>query len=175
MFTTLQKISSIVFAVVLASGSVWAESAASVEGMVKDSKGQPVTGAEIRVVANNAKVLSTLKTDAKGHYASQPLPAGVYKVDLLINSKPQASIGNVQVKATGLTQANFDLRLAKATASKKKRVWVLETGSNIGHWEEVDENGNVSGGGASNLSKTDSSYLRRMQDRTSGAMPQNGR
>jgi hypothetical protein len=164
MFTTLRKITFVLFASLVSAASFAAESAGSLEGIVKDANGQPVKGAEIRISGKGEKIVATTKTDAKGHYSSQSLAVGVYKVDLLMNSKLQASIANVQTKSGRSTQANFDLKLTKAEPAKKRK-WVVETGSSLGHWEEVDENGNViNRAGARNIIKGDASALQKMQD-----------
>ena len=58
---------SVLLGLVLISGSAWAAISA-IEGTVKDPKGQPVKGADIRIEAKDgSKLLKTVKTDASGH------------------------------------------------------------------------------------------------------------
>src|SRR4029434_3797381 len=96
----------------LCIASAWA-GPASIQGIVKDSKGQPIKGADVRVESRDGKQLfNTVKTDAKGHYISQGLKPGVYRVSLVVNGAVRSSIMNTSTKADGSTQLNFDLKQA---------------------------------------------------------------
>src|ERR1044071_4598965 len=104
---------------------------ASIQGVVKDAKGQPVKGADVRVESKDGKQLfNTVKTDAKGHYVSQGLQPGVYRVSLVVNGAVKAAISNTNANANKATQLNFDLQPVKAgqaSAGQKKgthKVWV---------------------------------------------------
>src|SRR5947208_2934481 len=89
---------SALLGLVLISGSAWAAISA-IEGTVKDPKGQPVKGADIRIEAKDgSKLLKTVKTDASGHYTSDTLPVGMYRVTLIVNSAIKASINNTKTK-----------------------------------------------------------------------------
>ena len=45
------------------------------EGIVKDAKGHPIEGADIRIeTKNGGKLLTTVKTDVNGRYISDVLP-----------------------------------------------------------------------------------------------------
>src|SRR4029453_2155703 len=82
----------------LCIASAWAEPA-SIQGIVKDSKGQPIKGADVRVESRDGKQLfNTVKTDAKGHYISQGLKPGVYRVALVVNGAAKAAIMNTRPK-----------------------------------------------------------------------------
>src|ERR1700757_2364077 len=127
-------------------GSAWA-GPSSIQGIVKDAKGQPIKGADVRVESRDGKQLfTTVKTDAKGHYISQGLQPGVYRVSLVVNGAVKASIMNTSTKSDQATQLNFDLKPAAASqesAGKKQEkhmVWVpADTGSHIGgRWVEVE-------------------------------------
>src|SRR5881275_1220968 len=114
----------------LCVSSAWA-GPASIQGVVKDAKGQPIRGADVRVESKDGKqLLNTVKTDAKGRYISQGLQPGVYRVSLLVNGAVKGSISNTKTKADQSTQLNFDLKpvsasQASATTKKGKHmVWV---------------------------------------------------
>src|ERR1041385_5051580 len=99
----------------LCAVAAWA-GPASIQGVVKDAKGQPIKGADIRVESRDGKQLfNTVKTDAKGHYISQGLKPGVYRVSLVVNGGVKASIMNTSATANQATQLNFDLKPAVAS------------------------------------------------------------
>jgi len=128
--------------------SAWA-GPSSIQGIVKDQKGQPIKGADVRIESRDGKqVFGTVKTDPKGRYISQGLQPGVYRVTLLVNGAVKTSIMNTQTKTNQPTQLNFDFKSTSQAANiakgRKHMVWVPNrTGSHIGgNWVEVDDEGN---------------------------------
>src|SRR5205085_11879049 len=107
----------------LCVASAWA-APASIQGIVKDTKGQPIKGADVRVESQNGKQLfNTVKTDTHGRYISQGLQPGVYRVSLVVNGAVKAAIGNTKTKSDQITQLNFDLKpvaAGQATTEQKK-------------------------------------------------------
>ena len=166
----------------LSVASVWA-GPASIQGIVKDTKGQPVKGADVRVESRDGKQLfNTVKTDGKGHYVSQGLKPGVYRVSLVVNGAVKASIMNTNAKADQATQLNFDLKptaAAQTTAAQKKgkhMVWMPpSTGSHTGgRWVEVDEGG-AAGAGALKVQRGSAEAVRQQQlQGTVGGLPGQG-
>ena len=120
--------------------------ASTLQGEVKDSKGQPIVGAELRIQSND-RTIATARTDAKGHYASSTVPAGSYRVALFVNGVRKASIDNTRVRADNPTELNFALtgKVASNQPIKKGKHMVYvpaETGSHLpGRWVEVDDSG----------------------------------
>ena len=99
----------------LCAANAWA-GPASIQGIVKDAKGKPMKGADVRVESRDGKQLfNTVKTDAQGRYISQGLQPGVYRVSLVVNGAVKASISNTKAKADQATQLNFDLKPAAAS------------------------------------------------------------
>ena len=95
----------------LRTNKITADGPASLQGFVKDAKGEPIKGADVRVESRDGKqVFSTVKTDPKGRYISQGLQPGIYRVTLLVNGAVKASIINTQTKANQPTQLNFDFK-----------------------------------------------------------------
>jgi len=144
---------------------------ASIQGIVKDAKGQPIKGADVRIESRDGKqLLGTIKTDAKGRYISQGLQPGVYRVSLVVNGAIKTSITNTKTKSDQATQLNFNLKPVAASQasaagkSGKHMVWVpSNTGSHIGgSWVEVDESGNAGAGGL-NLKRGSAEALRQQQ------------
>jgi serine/threonine protein kinase len=133
----------------LRANKIVAERAASIQGFVKDAKGEPVKGSDIRIESRDGKqVLNTVKTDSKGRYISQGLQPGVYRVSLVVNGAVKASVTNQQARANQPTQLNFDFQknsqAGNAAKPRKHMVWVPNrTGSHLGGtWVEVDDKGN---------------------------------
>src|SRR5438105_4309829 len=137
----------------LRTNKTTADGPASFQGFVKDAKGEPIKGADVRVESRDGKqVFSTVKTDSKGRYISQGLQPGVYRVTLLVSGAVKASIRNTQTKANQPTQLNFELKppsqAGNIAKSRKRMVWVPgRTGTHIGgNWVEVDDAGKAHSG-----------------------------
>lgn len=133
--------------VVLSIATAWAGPSA-IQGVVKDTKGQAIKGADVRIESKDGRQkFNTVKTDAKGRYITDGLPVGVYRVTLAVNGAVKASITNTKTKENQTTQLNFDLKpvpAAQASAGQKKgkhMVWVpATTGSHVGgRWVEVPD------------------------------------
>jgi 5-hydroxyisourate hydrolase-like protein (transthyretin family) len=131
----------------LCIANAWA-GPASIQGVVKDAKGQPIKGADVRVESRDGKQLfNTVKTDAKGRYISQGLQPGVYRVSLVVNGATKASITNTKTKSDQATLLNFDLKPVAAgqTSTEQKKgkhmVWMPpSTGTHTGgRWVEVPD------------------------------------
>ena len=112
------------------------------EGVVKDATGRPIKGADVRIEAKNFSKI--LKTDASGHYVTDGLAAGTYKVTLVINGQVKALILDAKTRLDKPTQLNFDLSGKRASAKKHTRmVWIPYNIIGGGRWVEVDDNGNI--------------------------------
>jgi hypothetical protein len=133
----------------LRTNKIIADRPASLQGFVKDAKGEPIKGADVRVESRDGKqVFSTVKTDTLGRYISQGLQPGVYRVTLLVSGAVKASIMNTRTKANQPTQLNFDIKPTSqadnVAKSGKHIVWMPgRTGTHLGgNWVEVDDKGN---------------------------------
>jgi hypothetical protein len=173
MFTKSLQIGLIGF--VLSVATAWAGGSA-IQGVVKDAKGQAIKGADIRVESKEGKQhFNTVKTDAQGRYISNGLPAGVYRVTLVVNGAVKGSITNTKAKADQTTVLNFDLSpvpASKATAEQKKgkhMVWVpATTGSHVGgRWVEVPDG--ATDAGALNVQRANGEQLQRAAQSMGGA------
>ena len=117
------------------------------QGMVKDAKGHPIQGADIRIEATKTGgLLTTVKTNVNGRYSLEGLAAGKYRVTLFVDGAVKASINNTTLGPGELTQLNFELKQTRAsvTVTKGKHwVWIPAfTGSRLpGHWVEVVDGG----------------------------------
>ncbi|PYJ63598.1 MAG: hypothetical protein DMF42_05710 [Verrucomicrobia bacterium] len=160
---------------VLCVANAWA-GPSSIQGIVKDAKGQPIKGGDVRIESRDGKQLfNTVKTDGKGRYISEGLQPGVYRVTLIVNGAVKSSITNTKTKADEATQLNFDLRplpAAQVNAAEKKgkhMVWVpAGTGTHLGgHWEEVPDGAGQPG--TLNVKRANAEQLQR--DAQSMAQP----
>ena len=138
------------------------------EGIVKDARGHPIQGADIRIETKDAgRLLTTVKTDASGHYTLQGLPAGSYRVTLLVNGAVKTCINNTTVEPGESTQLNFDLTHMHGAATVKKGkhwVWISAfSGSRLpGRWIEVDDSGSWAGeASANNIVRVSGEELQR--------------
>ena len=153
--------------VVLCVASAWA-GPSSIQGIVKDAKGQPIKGSDVRIESKDGKqMFGTVKTDTKGRYISQGLQPGAYRVTLMVKGALKASITNTKTKSDQATQLNFDLRPAstsQASAGEKKgkhMVWMpAATGTHTGgRWVEVPDG--ASEPGALNVKRASGEELQR--------------
>jgi 5-hydroxyisourate hydrolase-like protein (transthyretin family) len=156
----------------LCAVAAWA-GPASIQGVVKDAKGQPIKGADVRVESKDGKKLfNTVKTDAKGRYVSQGLQPGVYRVSLAVNGSVKAAISNTTAQPDQATQLNFDLKpvaAGQATVPQKKgkhMVWMPPaTGSHTGgRWVEVSDDSTQAG--TLNVKRANADELHREQMQT---------
>jgi hypothetical protein len=127
------------------------------EGVVRDPAGHPVKGADVRIEATNGSSFSRIvKTDAIGHYTSDGLAVGIYKVTVVVNGVVKASVLNASTQSGKHTQLNFELT-PKTKFVKTHKVWIAaDTGTHIGggQWIDVDDNGNpVNNNGVSSVEK----------------------
>jgi hypothetical protein len=155
-----------------------ASAASSVlQGMVKDAKGHPIQGVDIRIEATNTgRLLTTVKTDGYGRYTLEGLVAGNYRVTLVVNGAVKASINNTTLKLGESTQLNFELKQTRAsvTVTKGKHwVWVPAfTGSRLpSRWVEVDDSAGwtAANATANNIVRISAEELQRtVQSRSQG-------
>jgi hypothetical protein len=151
----------------LCTANVWA-GPASIQGIVRDAKGKPIKGGDVRVESKDGKQLfNTVKTDTQGRYISRGLQPGVYRVSLVVNGAVKASITNTKTKPDQATQLNFDLKpvaAAQASTEQKKgkhMVWMPpSTGTHTGgRWVEVPDG--AAEPGALNVKRASAEELQR--------------
>jgi hypothetical protein len=128
----------------VSSGLVWA---GALQGTVRDSRGNPIKGAEIRIEGESGNLVKAIKSDAGGHYFSDGLAIGTdYRLTLVANGSVKASLLNVRAGAEKPAELSFYLRPANRSANKHM-VWIPDqpAGTHVGagHWAEIDENGRV--------------------------------
>lgn len=83
-----------------------------VHGKAVDTKGQPITGAEVNMKASDTGRKYTLKTDKKGEFFSLGIQPGTYTVTLMKGGQLLYSLNNVPVTLSapnGVNEIDFDL------------------------------------------------------------------
>jgi 5-hydroxyisourate hydrolase-like protein (transthyretin family) len=139
---TFIRVASLVFVSLCLVVAVNAQTNAALSGIVKDSKGQPVQGAEIRIQGSDANKIGKIHTNANGRYNYPALETGTYNVTLVVDGAVKASINNVRTKAGENQTLNFDMHKGglKPSGPGKHFAWrPAQTGSHLGTWVEVDD------------------------------------
>jgi len=97
------------------SGATFAQSTASLNGIVTDATGAAVPGAKV-VAANQATgIESTTQSDNAGAYLFPALPIGTYRVEVSASNFQTAVISNLKLDvATAVTQ-NIQLKIGEAS------------------------------------------------------------
>ena len=159
----------------ISAAAVWAAPVgpARIQGIVKDSKGQVVAGAEVHIQAKDGSGLQKIvRTDSDGQYGVSKLPVTDYEVVLFVNGQIKASINNAKAFPDKPTQLDFKLTGQYAANKTKKHTHMVyvpsETGSNLsGRWVEVDDNAGSSAAataGTGRVERVSASALRRLQN-----------
>lgn len=171
MFTS-RSIAIVLFGLLSLAAPTWADTAAF-QGVVKGQDGNPISGAEVTLQGTSDKKATMTKTDKQGRFAFQNLSLGEYSLSATANGMATAKVEHIKTKASGPVAVDFALKpgTAKGTAAvKKRRVWVQETGSNMGRWEEVDETGEVSAQ-SKNTKRFGRDQMGNMQSKGIGLQP----
>ena len=147
-----------------------AQGNAGLSGIVKDPKGQPLQGAEIRIEGSDPSKIGKVYTKTNGRYSYPALEEGTYSVTLLVNGATKASIRNVRTKSGENQTLNFELRSGKGArpvANGKHYVWVPhQTGTHLGEWMEVENDGKpMPTGMADRLNNQGNALVRQIQSK----------
>ena len=157
----------------LSAVAAWASTAtgpARIQGIVQDSKKNPVAGAEVHITAKDGSGLEKIaRTDADGQYGVSGLPITDYEVVLIVNRQVKASLTNQHVFGNKPTQCDFKLTGVYVANVGKKHTHMVyvpaETGSNLsGHWVEVDDVSGAGTAGTDNVRHLSGAAVRQMQN-----------
>ena len=121
MHKVIKTLAVLGFAIVAVNS--WAGT--SIEGIVKDASGKPVSGADVKIWPRAGTWTKFVKTDANGHYSYDGVaPGTIYVVTLIVHSKIEWSYSRVMAKYGSPTQVNFDLKKTTITAqgAQEKRL-----------------------------------------------------
>ena len=94
----------------------------SIQGAMIDEDGKLIRGAVIRVKRLDAKAkILSVKTNNRGMYVFESLPAGLYEVTAYLDGYPQ-SRARVRTRNKGWAKVDFDLRRNDAESSDVDRM-----------------------------------------------------
>ncbi len=146
---------------------------ARIQGVVKDSKGQNVAGAEVHIQAKDGSGLQKIvRSDSNGQYGVSGLPVTDYEVVLFVNGQVKASLTNQRVFGDKPTQLDFKLKGQFASNNQKHTHMVYvpaETGSHLsGRWVEVDDQSGAGAAGATDVKRLSGEAVRKMQSGQGG-------
>src|SRR5882757_10560172 len=102
-----------------------AENSSTVEGVVQDASGKPVTGAFVKLKNNERHLEFMVISQEQGHYAASNLPAGHYIVQG-VGGGFQSNLSAPIALAEGKT-AKLDLSLATKRGPALPRAWPMKT------------------------------------------------
>ena len=109
---------------------------ASLQGNVVGTDGRPLRGSEVRIESKDKPITPiTTSTGSKGQYLFTGLPAGLYRLSIIMGGAVKFS---VTIKMRG-EKARIDFDLSPSAEKKiRNYVWVVgRTGSNVpGRWVE---------------------------------------
>ncbi|MFL6513837.1 MAG: carboxypeptidase-like regulatory domain-containing protein [Chthoniobacterales bacterium] len=109
-------------AIVLVTGSVRAGDNKVIQGSVIGEDGKGVSNAQVRAQRLDAKArIATAKTDARGHYIFEILPAGSYALTAYIYGYPK-SRATIRTGGKGWAKVDFDLRLNEPQTDEVNRM-----------------------------------------------------
>ena len=167
---TLLRVIAVIALSLFVSPRLHADAVATLYGTVKDAKGQPLQGAEIRIAGRDPSKIGKIHTDARGRYSYPGLETGVYNVSLIVDGATKALISNVRTRSGEVQTLNFELQggaAAKPFTKGKHYVWVpAQTGTHLGQWMEVEDDGKpMPSGMAERLNNQGNNLVRQLQSK----------
>lgn len=110
----------------------------SIRGLVKNTDGKPLVGAQVKIERTDAKArAATTNTDANGNYVVSGLPGGMFRVTAYGKTNAK-EIGGINTKSGSSVTVDLNMSVRSNNKLEKRYVWVKsEVGSMIGgRWDE---------------------------------------
>lgn len=106
------------FAAVLLLGSAWAQTfTGTITGLVTDSSGAVIPGAEITVLNTDTGIRTTVATDASGNYAATQLPRGNYRVEAVASGFKRLVREGILLQIQQTARVDFQLSVGELAES----------------------------------------------------------
>src|SRR5262245_49198848 len=87
----------------------------TIQGVVQDSHGGVVAGAEVTITNQNTNVAINLATGSNGHYIAPQLPPGVYKVTVKKSGFKTVTIADIKVDVQQIRATDVTLDVGQTT------------------------------------------------------------
>ncbi|MBV9180189.1 MAG: TonB-dependent receptor [Acidobacteria bacterium] len=105
---------AVLLTVSLATGSLFGQTLASVQGQVVDQSGAVVVNANITVTNTATSMIQTTKTDDNGNYRVPALPVGTYDLEVQASGLEHQRAKSVVLEVGRTSVQNFQLKVAQA-------------------------------------------------------------
>jgi Ca-activated chloride channel family protein len=112
----------ILIGLMLFLGISLAENAASLEGVVMDTKGVAVPGVEVIAKNTATQITHRAKTDKKGHYTFKNLPIGIYDVWVMMPGVQAVKQTGINIRTGKTAVVDFTLQFEGNVISPSKPV-----------------------------------------------------
>lgn len=130
--------------VVFLAGSAWAQNEGTVEGVVRESNGEPLAGANVLITSPSLNIRRGMTADGDGYYKVSALPAGVYDITVsFVGYKAQTKIG-VKISTGIVSKANFSLEAEAfmqgqiVVSASRRREKVIDAPASVSVLESSD-------------------------------------
>jgi len=124
----------------------------ALQGMVQDSNGAVVAGAEVTITNQNTNVTINMATGGNGHYIAPQLPPGVYKVTVKKSGFKTSTIADIKIDVQQIRAADVTLDVG-----------------------QTNETVSVSASGTTALETTSSTIAQTIENKRIVDLPLNGR
>src|SRR5215510_5367063 len=124
----------------------------TLQGMVQDSNGAVVAGAEVTITNQNTNVTINMATGGNGHYIAPQLPPGVYKVTVKKSGFKTSTIADIKIDVQQIRAADVTLDVG-----------------------QTNETVSVSASGTTALETTSSTIAQTIENKRIVDLPLNGR
>src|SRR5262245_66261380 len=90
-----------------------ADGRGSIQGVVNDASGKPVTGAFVKLKNDERRLTFMVISQSQGQFEAKDLPAGQYRVQGVAGGRQSEWFSNVEVKANGSGKGGMRLRIGR--------------------------------------------------------------
>src|SRR5688572_11036130 len=110
MLMTIRKLISFLLVMLSISLTMYAqENTASVKGVVRDDKGNPLAGVSVQAIHTSTNSGSGTQTDSLGAFSFQRLPAGPYSFTFTMIGLQGQNMGGYSLRAGETTTINVTM------------------------------------------------------------------
>ncbi|MES1258669.1 MAG: carboxypeptidase-like regulatory domain-containing protein, partial [Acidobacteriota bacterium] len=111
------KLLRAVSVLILAASGLYAQTFASVDGLVRDASGAVVAGATVTITNNGTNATRTVPTNAAGEYGFPSLPPGVYTIKVEKTGFKTVLRNQVELQVQLSARVDFELPVGQVSES----------------------------------------------------------